>query len=76
MNPDAETFANAIGALLGDPEWRRMLGSAAARTVRETCGIDRVVGLEIAAHKLGLERCAARDRAEPGALSWTRESAA
>lgn len=76
VSPDTETFANAIGALLADPEWRRMLGSAAARAVRDACGIDRVVGLELGAHGLALERCGAGGRIGAGARGWARGSAA
>lgn len=76
VTPDAETFTNAIGALLADPDWRRMLGIAAARSVRETCGIDRVVGLEVAAHGLALARCAARGALGAKARPLARGSAA
>lgn len=51
--PDA--FATAIGELLADDDWRDMLGSAAARVTRNTFGLDRIIPLELAAHRLSLE---------------------
>lgn len=45
IKPTPESFAFALESMLDDPDWRAMLGSAAARTVRAACGIERILEL-------------------------------
>jgi glycosyltransferase involved in cell wall biosynthesis len=43
VKPTPEAFAFALESLLGDADWRGMLGAAASRTVKAACGIDLVI---------------------------------
>ncbi len=57
---NAESFAQSLAALLSDPEWRELLGTAAASTARQTWGLDLIVPLELDAHRAAMHRAAQR----------------
>lgn len=60
---DPQGFAHAIESLLGDEDWRELLGSAAATSAFSQFSLDRIVPLEVEAHQAALERAAAVGRA-------------
>lgn len=45
IKPTPESFAFALESTLSDADWRAMLGSAAARTVRSACSLDKIIEL-------------------------------
>lgn len=45
IKPTPESFAFALESTLSDADWRGMLGSAAARTVRSACSLSRIIEL-------------------------------
>jgi len=53
---EPRVFAHAIESLLGDEDWRELLGSAAATAARSQYSLDRVVAMEIEAHRAALVR--------------------
>lgn len=59
---DADAFLTALSELIADEDWRELLGSTAARSVRAAYGIDTILQQEIAAHTdalaIGLKRTA------------------
>ncbi len=57
---EADSFAAAIGELLGDQDWRELLGTAASRAVRGRFGLPVVVEQEVAAHRRAVEFAAER----------------
>jgi len=71
---NAESFAQSLGALLADGEWRELLGTAAARVARDTWGLDHVAALELDAHRHALHRAAQRPApsgaAHGGEVRW------
>ncbi|MEK6702363.1 MAG: glycosyltransferase [Planctomycetota bacterium] len=60
---DADGFANAFMGLLGDEDWREMLGSTAARQARTELGLARVVSLELAACRAAMELASSKSKA-------------
>lgn len=55
VSGDADAFSNAMNELLGDEDWRELLGAAAARAMVMRLGLNAIVPQEIAVHKLALE---------------------
>lgn len=49
-----ESFAHAIHQLLEDEDWRRSLGDAAMRAVRQKASLDTVYAIERRAHMLAI----------------------
>lgn len=60
VDEDVASIASGIVRLLGDASLRDRLGSAAAERARDVYALERVLPLEIAAHKDALARGAAR----------------
>jgi glycosyltransferase involved in cell wall biosynthesis len=46
-----EVFSHAMQALIADAEWRDMLGVTAARVTRQQFGLDRILPMELEAHR-------------------------
>lgn len=63
-------FADAIGALLSEREWREGIGAAAARTARERWGLDRVVALELDVHRRALANAGRGTQTPAGEVRW------
>jgi glycosyltransferase involved in cell wall biosynthesis len=55
VDPTPEAFAHAIGALLQDVEWRDLMGSRAAGTVREKYGLLSILPRELDAYTKALQ---------------------
>lgn len=53
---DPAAFSVAIDELIRDPEWRGVLGAAAARTIRQQFGLPSVINLETEVHRRALAR--------------------
>jgi len=60
---EPRAFAHAIESLLGDADWRELLGSAASTGARAQYGLDRILTLEIEAHQTAIARAAVTERA-------------
>jgi SAM-dependent methyltransferase len=60
MPPEPEAFSRAFGGLMHDAAWRDALGTAARQSVSEQFGLERVLDLEIQAHRAALELNGAR----------------
>lgn len=56
VDADPAAFAVAIDELLRDPEWRGVLGHAAARSIRQQFAVASVMPLEVEAHRRALAR--------------------
>ncbi|CAG1001443.1 D-inositol 3-phosphate glycosyltransferase [Phycisphaerales bacterium] len=54
VDTDPAAFSAAINELLPDPEWRAVLGHAAARTIRQQFGLPSVMDLELEVHRRAL----------------------
>lgn len=51
---DSDAFATAFGEVYNDPDWRDMLGSAAARVARSRYALDTITPPELESHRLAL----------------------
>jgi glycosyltransferase involved in cell wall biosynthesis len=58
LDPTPDAFALAIQEGLRDPDWRDVLGGAAARTARETFGLPVVLPKVLESHRLAMEHAA------------------
>jgi len=58
------SFAHAIETLLGDEDWRDVLGTTAAQVVRTECGLPKILELEREAHVRASSLAALRRRAQ------------
>ena len=72
---NVECFSQSLAALLSDPEWRALLGSAAARSARAAFGVDHVASLEVNAHREAARRAARAGEAHgkltnPAEVRW------
>jgi glycosyltransferase involved in cell wall biosynthesis len=55
VKPSPEPFSFAIESLLGDPDWRGMLGTAAAHRIRTRCDLNAVLELSVRAYSDALD---------------------
>lgn len=59
---DAQSFAHVIQEVLGDDDWRAMMGSSGARLAESSYGLASVVESEIMAHERAVEMALERTR--------------
>ncbi|MEN0021043.1 MAG: glycosyltransferase [Planctomycetota bacterium] len=55
LDPNVETFADAIGPLLADAAWRDAMGAAAMANTRSSLGLSRIAELETEAWRDAIE---------------------
>lgn len=60
VQPEPEAFAQTLGGLLQDEDWRQTLGAGAARFINTQLTIEHVAPRHLAAHAKGHEFAAAR----------------
>lgn len=51
---DSDAFATAFGELLGDMDWRDMLGATASRVSRARYALESILPMEIESHRVAL----------------------
>ncbi|MEM7754005.1 MAG: glycosyltransferase family 4 protein [Planctomycetota bacterium] len=54
-----ESFAFSLAGVIPDPDWRDMLGAAAAQSVARSSSLERVVAKTLEAHRAAVERAGA-----------------
>lgn len=70
--PEAAAIAGTVGGLLEDPEFARVLGDGARRWVLGRCSLERVLELELEAHRAAW-RCEPNEQPGGAAVRWTPE---
>ena len=75
MPAEPEALARAFEGLMMDAAWRDALGNAAHEAVMGAYGLDKVLSLEVEAHKRALDIAGSRDHSAAPPVRWMPEMA-